>query len=657
MELREAYSKMYVTDEEEKSIKRYLGFNHVAINILADLKPREYQKLLDRKWNLPSKPAEIKGLIEDFVNIYSAMCKNSVKYSGRELIRGTSSRSAENLNGEFNRIISTSSTQNIAKRFMDAKDSALIHFNLEEGVPFLNAEDYREENSESEKEIILAPFCSIQNKEAIASDSDKIRRYRIKVGAPNLQDIPPEELDKMMEEVTQGFEQNVKQMQEYEYLTGKIGRLRSQSFNASLEEKKEIDQEIDKVNNQIEENKEKTDNFRQKLQTLLKGLCKQKEKEIDLVKETITKEETRRANEEEKRREEEKIKKEEEIRKSKALEIIAKMEKNPEQAQKLSAQIMNSYEKLLRHESFYREKANMLGVSYTKTVSHTQIAKRVTTIQDTIKQVQEKVKDTTIEENTPQEVLEQISKELVPLVDGIEFGAIQAQALSEIVNLHVTQSEHELKRNLYHKVQQVVQCAKMQKCEQEKEQVLSEKIGFLGRLTGKQELQQEKLNHINLKMQLARTTQPEEKESYSVTNMLADLYACAKTEFAGGFTEEMNNLYITIKQGYNLTIPDEQIAQLADEKIMRQQNNLPIQTTNRPRFFGKTKAQTEYFKQENMALKNQIIEETQKGNMNFYRFSNEQDAIATFDSKLKSLDKITRDKSQIDRKGPTLELW
>lgn len=319
--------------------------------------------------------------------------------------------------------------------------------------------------------------------------------------------------------------------------------------------------------------------------------------------------------------------------------------------------MINSYQKLLEHENIYQEKADTLGVSYTKSIAYTKIAKRVETIQETIKQIQQKVQDSKISENASQETIEQISKEIVPLMDGIQFGAIQAETLPEIVNLHVRQSEQEIKRNLYAKVQQVIQDAKVQKYAQEKEQIASEKIGFFGRLMGKQELQEEKLSQINLKMQLARTIQTEEKENYSVKDMLADLYVCAKTEFSGGFTQEMSTLYTTIAQCYQLTVSNEEIEQLADSKIMEQRNHLPIEVTNKPKFFGKTRAQTELLKQENMALKNQIIEETQKGNMNFYKVSNEQDAISAFDSKLNSIDRITRDQSQVDRKGPTLELW
>ena len=88
MELNEAYSKIRVTPEEEASIKRYLNFEHTEMNLLADFRPELYLKLQSAGWAISTSPSEIKEKIEDFVNIYSAMYKNSENYGGY-LVRGT----------------------------------------------------------------------------------------------------------------------------------------------------------------------------------------------------------------------------------------------------------------------------------------------------------------------------------------------------------------------------------------------------------------------------------------------------------------------------------------------------------------------------------------------------------------------------------------
>lgn len=322
---------------------------------------------------------------------------------------------------------------------------------------------------------------------------------------------------------------------------------------------------------------------------------------------------------------------------------------------------MKAYQELLNNEEEYNQKANILGIPYTKTSSNTKIAERVKTIQDTIVHVQEIVDDLNITENDSQETVAEVSKKVIPLMDGIHFGAIQAEDLSELVNLHMMQSENEIKKNLYDKVQKTIQNSKIQKYIEKRDNLSNEKIGLWGRLTGKQDLQNEKINQLNLKIQLAQTTQPQEQEKYSITGMLADIKVCAKTEFDGDLTPEMLNLYTIIKQNFGTrekqTYSDEKIESLADEKIKQQQNKLPVPIQDLPRFFGRTKFQLDSLKQENTVLRNQIIEQAQNGNMSYVKVVDQVDAIAAFDSKLSSIQRITTDERQIDKDRPTVELW
>lgn len=163
MEVYEAYQKSVITEQEKISIKRYLGFEHTGMNILADLTPELYKQLEKIGWYLPKSEEEIKEKIQDFVNVYSAMYKNRNNYCERNLVRGTSVSKVEKLGSQFNQMISTSINEDIAKRFTEYSNGALIHFQVGNGVPFLNAEEFREEHNASEEEIIIAPFCTINN--------------------------------------------------------------------------------------------------------------------------------------------------------------------------------------------------------------------------------------------------------------------------------------------------------------------------------------------------------------------------------------------------------------------------------------------------------------------------------------------------------------
>ena len=63
-------------------------------------------------------------------------------------------------------------------------------------------------------------------------------------------------------------------------------------------------------------------------------------------------------------------------------------------------------------------------------------------------------------------------------------------------------------------------------------------------------MQIERLNNVNLKIQLAQSTKPEPQKTYSIRSMLADLYVCATTELGGNFTPEMQKLYDSMKGAY-----------------------------------------------------------------------------------------------------------
>lgn len=104
---------------------------------------------------------------------------------------------------------------------------------------------------------------------------------------------------------------------------------------------------------------------------------------------------------------------------------------------------------------------------------------------------------------------------------------------------------------------------------------------------------------------------------------------------------------------------------MADEKIRQQNNNFPIEITPKKSiaFFGRTKSEIDFLKKENMTLKNQVIKESQKDNINFVKITKEQEAIDMFRTKVHSIARITREQLLQNQKcepgamETTLELW
>ena len=200
-------------------------------------------------------------------------------------------------------------------------------------------------------------------------------------------------------------------------------------------------------------------------------------------------------------------------------------------------------------------------------------------------------------------------------------------AISDWDEEKVTEYRNKIRKlrniNLYIKVQNVIKNAKIKKYANESKAISSEGITFWGAFSGKNSLQLEKMRNIKLKMELLQAQKIETKEDYEEKDMMADLYACAVSEFGGNFTKEMKKIYNTVKRNcYEEKITDEQIQGLAREKITsEQQSYLPILHQEKTKgFFGETKNQIEFYKIENKKLENQIVLERGKSQFSTFNY-------------------------------------
>lgn len=654
MELEEAYKKIDISFEEYGSIERYLGFNHTSINILADLTPKRYQSLSNSGWKLPENEGELKSAIADFVNIYSAMYKDSKGRGIRtNLIRGTGNNDVPKGTGVINQLISTTTDEEIAKRFCKYGDAALVRFKVGEGVPFIIAEDYRDENSATENEVLLAPFCNVTRSER-TSQYNGYDYYDVYLEKPTLEELPQKQIDILMKDIVSSFSQNITDMQtcneaadKYEFLGEKLNR----TFDK--EEKDYIAKKKEEAFEEYSKTRIATTSFKEKLTKLLKGLCKQKELEIDKAHEVIEIEKQRIAEEAKKQEEAEKTQKEilekESKRKKLYIELSSKSLKSPAEAQDLQNTLINTYESLIKIEENSIMLAAKLGVPYTKTISSTDIKEKIASIQENIAVLQSKIDEVKISEDHSLEYLEETKETSGYAFDGISYGLEIARDMPQAIGLYQMQSDREIKKNLYFKVQNAIQDARVQKYLKDRDTISEEGIGFFSGFTRKSDLQIERLNNVNLKIQMAQVAIPEEQEEYSVRSMLADLYTCATVELGGNFTPKMQDLYDMMKSVYKDTntgeFTDDYIGKLARDKIIASQKNLPVIQEPKKSFFGRRKNQIELLRAENKGLEIQIAEARSKSKMDSYVVE-EVDALNFLDVKLRGIAFATKDKSQ-----------
>ena len=110
MNIEGARSKLKITPEEKKSVGDYINHFHTQINVLASFDVIKYLELYKKGWGLEGGDIvkstgesnnekigkTILERIDDFANVYSAMCKYSkFARSSRYVFRGTSNNEAK----------------------------------------------------------------------------------------------------------------------------------------------------------------------------------------------------------------------------------------------------------------------------------------------------------------------------------------------------------------------------------------------------------------------------------------------------------------------------------------------------------------------------------------------------------------------------------
>jgi len=672
MNLEEAKDIIYLSKEEIASIQRYLNYEHMNINILSDFSPETYLSIKATSWSIDEKPEELVRNIQDFVNLYSAMYKESRgKNVNQSLVRGTSNKRVEDIQGVTTQFWSTSKDEGIAKTFTEYGDGALMNIYVGDGVPFLDPTPYRSENRFDEREIILAPFC-----QASVEYTDRYNgytHYKVIMRKPTLDRKEPEELATLQEEVISGFSQNIQDIKDLDYLAFRIESM-NRAYVQAKGDKAEQDYAIEEARKAREEQERlrtKTSDFKDKLQALLKGLCRQKEIEIDQAHELVEEDKTRRKEEAMRKRAEELARKEaeekESARKTKVNELITMTEQNSENSLTLETAILNTYDEFVHHEQMARDLAKKFKIPYSRTITSTSSTQLIERIQMNLQEIAAKVAGAKVDENLTLEDAKRISTELTSQLDGISYGVEVSKGFSELIQANRQQTENDIKRGIYERVQAAIENARVQRYTEQKASIQGEKVGFLGRITGKQQLKQQKLENLDLKIQLAQkqAERTPQGKIYSIREMLVDMRLCVDNELGGKFTPEIQEIYQMVKSTYQDKdageFSEQYIQRLAGQRLAAQgKSGLPAVQNGSARRFGKTKAEARMLETENQGLRQKMLKmRTYSLKTDRMHSEQEPDAMAVFEQKLKGIAINTQPSSRVATRNleDTLELW
>jgi len=289
-------------------------------------------------------------------------------------------------------------------------------------------------------------------------------------------------------------------------------------------------------------------------------------------------------------------------------ELTTKLAQNPKNSAELESAVLGVYDSFVHTEERNQKIFQRFEIEPNRAMRDTCVKKLVEEIKACLNEIEEKTSNVTVDENTQLEQLKEIYKELILQLDGVGYSAEIAKDFPKLDDLNKQQMDRVIKRRVYDKVQDVLQNAKIQKYTQQKSNIQEEKVNFWGKLIGKEQLKEARLRNLDLKIQLAQKDDLQEKENYSIREMLTDIYNCTNKELEGKSTPEIQKLYDAI----NMTYGEEEIIEDKNRTVTTNieesaKGGSLVVLENHRKIFGKTKAQAKIVELENQGLQQQLL--------------------------------------------------
>lgn len=589
-----------LTEEEIKAIQDYTGDMHAKINAIADLKYDKLNRLTNNSWNLEMSTEELEMVIQKFVDIYSAIYKAGNRDTTGRLFRGTSQAELQTIGGSqiAKTCLSTSLDEEIAKTFVQpGKEAAIVIINKEEGLPSLYVEPYKtKEEKRNEEEVLILPFSKVKKLE-YSNNWQGRAYYTATLEKTELEQIPEQELETLKTKLIEGYQEFTEKIIECRNLEENrdylLMKLKEQGLDA--EEKKLYSTQLNEKSSQYTNIREELDTYREEFTKLLKGMCKQRELEIDRQQEI-----------ENEKIEVMKTVKLEEERKQLETEI-RNLENELEYAKTDITETLEQYMRQIEaNATRYQAMADDLGVYYTK-YPHFKNLENMQKIKRKLEEgaIKKQTEDETEEKDENEPSKEDLEKQYQQLLQEKQQLIGIQQIMKEMpkyIREHDAQSFQEITANVNQKVQNMITGVKLQQLQKEKEKALQEKDSKLQKLLYGTSLKGEKIRNIEIKMQWERKQAEMRNPENTIEVMMANLYDCCAQDLNGEFSPEMKEMIFALRRNYN-NLPDEQI--LAEQAQMKATGNLPAVIGEKKLFKRK---QIEYYRKDTERIKTEIMD-------------------------------------------------
>jgi len=550
---------------EEEIMKSLLSYFDIStdINAIGDLNVDKMESQKKAGWYLDLSK-RLPTLIKDFVNIYGYIYKNGTTSKYRRFYRGAALREAEGLktNPEIGSFLSVSDNEEIAKRFgipdtskrSGKSNTALIRISLAENVPCVYVEDLKDREGNHEDEFLILPFTRAKNVD-FTSEWNGIEYYSMGLEKQELPEVESDELETIKSEIIEEFPQfeilakeylGIKD--EYELNYERIRRL--QTYDS--EDRKLITENQERLYEEFQKKEKIIGTFRAKFQRMLQGLCKQREKDIDMQREDERKEGMEKAKQEAQRRKDQLT-----------FSIATKK-------QEITSNIEDFNKKMKEIVEQNRKMAMSLGIQTFNTKY-----------------------DISSGINGP-------SREIINLVTQGMQGHLETVLEKYDITYTLTQNEFpqlqnaykeasfaEIKAKLNERIKAIIQSGIYSRFDEERKQVEQQKDTILQRLLGRNKLKRARLDNIDARLNFALSLNMASNPENSVRKMLQNMYDYAFKYNGGVLTPEMQEIEDAIRK--NFRIDGRQLTEQDELKRKAIENatgeNMPDIQRNVPRIF------------------------------------------------------------------------
>ena len=542
-----------VTDEELAAIDYYINYGHAQINMLCNLKASNYFKMTNGN-NFPKTKQEFLKMIERFVDIYSLTLKLDEPKKPRTVYRGSSNHDYSTV--PKNAFISTSKKHFTATSFLRYSDSALSTFSIPDDLPVLDIELLKHHYSDKlhsdldEDEILILPFAHVTYSSSFKNKKADRTNYNITLAKTNLEPISQEELSQLQTEIADSCEQYLidlkQEAQDADEIEGYSEALSHYSTNLSnpdnMEKYTDFSKRKEELVKKCSELGTSNEEFRQKLIKLVRGLCAQRELEINQAKEAHAKRMAELQQEIEAQKAQQLNKEANTSLHTTYQNLIQGFNSTPA----IVEQLVQSNNKLA---SDIEAQANRLGILVNVDDVHS-LNEFFNKMQTAIQLIQEGLQKASSFEDKE---TEQANFEKKTLREEQQTISVINQSFDSIKALEPTlraEADNSIKRKLFIDVFEKLRAARITAYQQQIIALQSERPGLFDGFTGKSALRAEQIRQLQLKQEYERSTMPPELSSYSIHDILGSIYFTFDIELQQAPTPEIQGIIDRINSSY-----------------------------------------------------------------------------------------------------------